>query len=127
MSGLENLIWPFHFIRPWWLLALPIVATIWILVRNRDGSRQNQKLQIAPHLLSALTVNRSKQRQIRPIDVTAVALLFAAVAAAGPTWRQLPNPFFAETSPLVVALEVSGTMLANDIQPLERKLVRVVA
>ena len=117
MSWLLELIWPFHLLRPWWLLAIPVMAAVWWLVRTRVRPSQGWESRIAPHLLNALIVDRSGSGPVRPVDAVAVALVCAAAAAAGPTWQRLPNPFFAEESPLVIALEVSETMLANDVQP----------
>jgi Ca-activated chloride channel family protein len=65
---------------------------------------------------------------VRPVDLVALGLVLATLTAAGPTWQRIPNPFFAETAPLVVALEVSDTMLANDVLPtrLERARLKVL-
>ena len=57
MSWLQDLVWPFHFLRPWWLLAVPVLAAVWWLVRSRVNARQGWESRIAPHLLQALTVN----------------------------------------------------------------------
>jgi len=39
------------------------------------------------------------------------------LAAAGPTWSKEPSPWFSETAPLVVAIEVTDSMRSNDLQP----------
>ncbi len=85
MTWLQDPIWPFHFLRPWWLLAIPALATIWWLVRSRVHAHQGWKSLIAPHLLNALTVDRSGTGSVRPVDAVAVALACAVIAAAGPT------------------------------------------
>ena len=46
-----------------------------------------------------------------------IALVALATAAAGPTWSKQPSPWFSETAPLVIALEISESMRANDLQP----------
>ncbi|MDJ0940491.1 MAG: VWA domain-containing protein [Woeseiaceae bacterium] len=113
MSALEL----FHFLRPWWLVALPLVALVWYRVRWRERAGGSVGELVAPHLRDALTVNRASSNRVRPIDGTAIALLFAAIAAAGPTWSKQQSPWFSETAPLVVALEVTDAMRSNDVQP----------
>jgi Ca-activated chloride channel family protein len=55
-------------------------------------------------------------------------MLAVAVATAGPTWNKQPSPWFSETAPLVIALEVSDSMRANDLQPnrLERARFKIL-
>jgi Ca-activated chloride channel family protein len=106
-----------HFIRPLWLIALPIIVLVWWLVRRRDASQAKVGQFVAPHLRAALTVNRDARRGVRAVDGVAIALLAAAIAAAGPTWSKQVSPWFTETAPLVVAIEVSDSMRSNDFQP----------
>ena len=113
MTGIEL----FHFLRPLWLLAAPAVIVTWWLVRRRDSERRPFGNLVAPHLRDALTMNRADNSAIRPVDYVAVAALCAVLAAAGPTWSKQASPWFAETAPLVVAIEVSDSMRSNDLQP----------
>mgnify|MGYP000464671462 FL=1 len=106
-----------HFIRPLWLIALPIIGLTWWLVRRRDASQAKVGNFVAPHLREALTINRDARRGLRAVDGVAVALLVTAIAAAGPTWSKQASPWFTETAPLVVAIEVSDSMRSNDFQP----------
>ena len=107
-----------HFIRPLWLIALPAIALVWWLVRRRDASQAMVGHQlVAPHLREALTVNRNARRGIRAVDGVAVALLATSIGAAGPTWSKQASPWFSETAPLVIAVEVSDSMRSNDLQP----------
>lgn len=107
----------FHFLRPLWLLALPAVAVLWWLVRTRIRPGEDPSGAFAPHLRDALVVHRDAMKGLRPIDGAAVALLASVLAAAGPTWERELAPWFAETAPVVVALEVSDSMRANDAAP----------
>jgi Ca-activated chloride channel family protein len=106
-----------HFIRPLWLIALPVILLVWWLVRRRDASQAMVGDFVAPHLREALTINRDARRGLRAVDGVAVALLVTAIAAAGPTWSKQASPWFTETAPLVVAIEVSDSMRSNDFQP----------
>lgn len=113
MSALEL----FHFLRPLWLAALPLVALTWWAVRRRGAKRTNVADFVAPHLRDALTVNRSRQQRLRAADGVALGLVAAAIAAAGPTWSKQQSPWLTETAPLIVAIEVSDSMRSNDLPP----------
>lgn len=106
-----------HFLRPLWLLAAPAILLAWWLVRRREASRADIGAVVAPHLRDALTINRDSRKGIRAVDGVALVMIFAAVAAAGPTWSKQASPWFAESAPLVIALEVSDSMRSNDLQP----------
>ena len=129
MDSLAAALETFHWIRPLWLLTIALIGLLWWIIRRRDRLQQMPgDMQLAPHLLNALTVNQAARRGVRPVDLVALGLVLAALTAAGPTWQRIPNPFFAETAPLVVAMEVSDTMLANDVLPtrLERARLKVL-
>jgi Ca-activated chloride channel family protein len=132
MSGLLNNLELFHFLRPLWLLAIPVIALVWWLTRRRKAETASATKLIAAHLREALTINKDGQDLIEPIDLILALGILLALAAAGPTWSKQPSPWFAETAPLVVALKVADTMRANDVQPtrLERarfKLLDLIA
>ncbi len=113
MSGIDL----FHFLRPLWLSAIPLVVLVWWLVRRRETAGSVTGGFVAPHLRDALTVNRSDRKTVLPVDGVAIAIIFAVLAAAGPTWSKQQSPWFAESAPLVVAIEVSDSMRSNDLLP----------
>jgi Ca-activated chloride channel family protein len=106
-----------HFIRPLWLAALPAIVCVWWLVRRRDALQASAGRFLAPHLSEALTINRNARRGLRAVDGVAVTAILLALATAGPTWSRQASPWYAETAPVVVAVEVSDSMRANDLQP----------
>ncbi|MEM1151715.1 MAG: VWA domain-containing protein [Pseudomonadota bacterium] len=107
----------FHFMRPWALLLLPVVAILWWRVRDHGRPRVAQATGLAPHLREALTLGAETSRRLQPVDGVALALLCAILGAAGPTWSRVPDPFLAQTAPLVVVLEVTPSMDSADIAP----------
>ena len=113
MSGIDL----FHFLRPLWLVAIPFIGLVWWLVRRRETSAAAVGDLVAPHLRDALTVNRRDDTTFRAVDGVAFAVLFVVLAAAGPTWSKSQSPWFAESAPLVVAVEVSDSMRSNDLLP----------
>ena len=117
-----------HFMRPLWLLALPVVLLAWWLVRRRQASQASVGDVVAPHLREALTVARDSRRGVRAVDHVAIVMLVTAIAAAGPTWSKQASPWFEETAPLVIAIEVSDSMRSNDLLPtrLERARFKIL-
>ncbi|MGI9437171.1 MAG: VWA domain-containing protein, partial [Geminicoccaceae bacterium] len=107
----------FHFIRPWWLLLLPVTLFLWWHIRKGTTSRPAPPEGLAPHLAAALTVSSNEMRRFHAIDGVAASIALLSLAVAGPTWSRVPNPLVAETAPLAIALEVSETMLDRDVPP----------
>ncbi len=112
----------FHWQRPLWLVLVPLALLAgWYLLRSH--SRQNNwrsliDAQLLPHLLQG---KMSKQQRL-PFVALSLALLIAALAMAGPSWEKLPQPVFKTDSALVILLDLSPSMLAQDVQP--SRLVR---
>jgi Ca-activated chloride channel family protein len=107
----------FHFIRPYWLLALiPYLALLVVMLRNKLSQGNWSAVcdaALLPYLLQQKAVNQSRW----PITTGAVAALLAIIALAGPTWERLPSPVFRNDSALVIALDLSRSMDAADIKP----------
>lgn len=117
----------FHFLRPWWLLALiapPVI--VWLAARVGD-SRSRWKGMIAPHLLDHLIIEPDRRRHIRPAWMIAAVSILAILAAAGPAWQREAPPFVSDTASLVIAVDLSSTMDAIDITPsrLERAKLKI--
>ena len=107
----------FHFLRPWWLAALiPLGALIWLLIRKRLGSRGWEAI-CDPALLPHILIGRTARTRRSSILLTALAGLLAVIALAGPVWERLPQPLYSRESALVIALDLSRSMDANDITP----------
>src|SRR5262245_28557249 len=107
----------FHFLRPWWLLALlPAALLVW-RIRRADDSRRAWRGVVAEHLLPHLLVGKDERARVRPVGLLAFGLLVAILAVAGPTWRREPAPFADDTAALVIVLKVTPSMLSEDVQP----------
>ena len=108
----------FHFIRPLWLLVLPVaLALAWRagLGRGGRGSWRNVvDRALQPHVL---TDGDAIGRRRLPLLAALAASVFAAIALAGPTWDRLPVPAFRSDDALVVALDLSQSMEAADVEP----------
>jgi Ca-activated chloride channel family protein len=107
----------FHFIRPEWLWALPPVILATVLLAHRrlgPGSWQNVVAPaLAPYVLS---VSPNKQAEYR-WWLLGLGGVLAVLAAAGPAWDRIEQPVFRSDQALVVALDMSRSMDAQDIAP----------
>jgi Ca-activated chloride channel family protein len=107
----------FHFLRPWWLVALVPAAMLWCLLRRRyDGMRSWQRV-IAPHLLPYLVIDKEGGSHLWPIDAIALCWLLTILAIAGPTWRREPTPFADDVAAVAIVVQVTPSMTTSDIQP----------
>lgn len=117
----------FHFLRPEWFIAiLPLLVCYWLL---RKLQLQNKSWQnfcdksLLPHLFQQTEL----QQKQRPLSLLLVAGLIAIIALAGPSWEQRPQPVFKKQSALIIVLDLSRSMDAEDIKPsrLSRALLKV--
>ena len=106
-----------HFLRPQWLWGLLPAVVVYLLVRRRDDPTLRWRGLIDPHLLEALRVRPKGSGFPRPASVAFAALVLGCAGAAGPTWQREPSPFTEDKAPLVVALDLSQSMLAIDVPP----------
>ncbi|MFQ5658915.1 MAG: VWA domain-containing protein [Gammaproteobacteria bacterium] len=107
----------FHFLRPEWLIVLlPLSVLVWLMVKRRLGSRSWESVCDESLLPYILIGSGTKSRQM-PAVATATGGLLAVLALAGPVWEKLPQPVFTRQSALVIALDLSRSMDANDITP----------
>jgi Ca-activated chloride channel family protein len=123
MSELMVSLAQFHFIRPqflWLLLVLPVIA--WLLRKTINTANNWQRYISATllrHLTSASGVNSPKKSNSSWLIIL-VALI--TLAAAGPTWKQKSQEIHQINDSLVIVLDLSISMLANDTAP--SRLVR---
>ena len=117
---IEQLMSDFHFIRPLWLLGI-IPATLCLLMINKLAHQAgNWSKVISPELLPFLMQSdaQGENRLTRSFMMGAAGcwLLFC-LALAGPSWNQLPQPVHKEDAALVLMLDLSPSMLAEDVAP----------
>lgn len=107
----------FHFIRPFWLLALlPYIGIVFFLLKNKL-SHGNWTSVCDADLLPYLLQEKAASQSRWPLTAGALAALLTIIAIAGPTWDRLPSPAFRNDSALVIALNLSRTMNAEDVKP----------
>jgi Ca-activated chloride channel family protein len=107
----------FHFLRPEWLWALPLVILATVLLAHRRlgaGNWQNVvSASLAPFVLSRSASRQGTYRWW----LLGLGGVLAVVALAGPAWQRVDQPVFRSDQALVVALDMSRSMDAQDIAP----------
>ncbi|MGR9107592.1 MAG: VWA domain-containing protein [Gammaproteobacteria bacterium] len=107
----------FHFLRPEWFWALPflfLIVLLWVFRSHGPGAwAKICDDRLLPYILD----QRADAYSRVPWLLFLVASLLAIIALAGPTWERLPAPVFRNESALVILLDLSKSMDAQDIQP----------
>ncbi|MGZ8239996.1 MAG: VWA domain-containing protein [Methylobacter sp.] len=107
----------FHFIRPYWLLAvIPYIVILALIFRhklNHGNWAAVCDAALLPFILQEKPVRQSRWQ----LTAGALGALLVIIALAGPTWERLPLPVFRNDSALVIALDLSRSMDAEDIKP----------
>ncbi|MEE2651917.1 MAG: VWA domain-containing protein [Pseudomonadota bacterium] len=105
-----------HWLRPEWVWsALPILLCLWLHLRQQRSAQQWQKFidpGLLPHLLEQPQGGYS--RRLWPVFL---AGLLCWLALMGPSWQRLPSPVLEDRGGLAIVLDLSPSMLAEDLQP----------
>ncbi len=121
--NLFNSLTSFHFLRPE-LLALLLLLPVLVLLLRKGVTRDNSWSQhINPILLTAMQGGHNtvtKKRARTWLLTSSLGLL--VIAAAGPSWVEKPQPATQRSDNMVVVLDLSLSMLAEDTPP--SRLVR---
>jgi len=108
----------FHFLRPAWLLLLLVLPLVWRVLKSAGSEAQAWRGAVDAHLLEHLLVRNASATPTRsPAWLAAAALVLASIALAGPAWERVPQPLYKNQAARVIALELSSTMLAQDVKP----------
>lgn len=107
----------FHFLRPWFLLALlalPLFALVWRHARADGGGwRSVVDSELLPHLIDPVAVRGSRGAWW----LASFAWIIACLAVAGPAWEREPAALYRGESARVIALGLTPSMLATDVKP----------
>ncbi len=105
-----------HLQHPYWLFAaLPLLFLIRCL-HTQDRNDDHWRHACDPHLLPHLLLTEVRNtRWIKP--ALASMWLFCIMALSGPCFSQTATTLYRQQDALVIALDMSSTLLANDITP----------
>ena len=112
-----ELIRQLQFLRPWWLVALPLLwgLSIWLARRHtRDSSWAGL---IDPELLPELRLDNGGTRSGSPWPWLALAWTLAVLALSGPSWQQSPSVAYRGNGAWMLVLDLSPSMTAADMAP----------
>jgi len=107
-----------RFVFPWLLLLLsviPVVGVTWLWLHRRAQNRLS--LLISPALQEKLMPARPKATFYLQFVLVLVGLTLLVFAAARPQWGRRDEKVFTRGRNLVIALDVSRSMLAQDVHP----------
>jgi Ca-activated chloride channel family protein len=107
----------FHWLRPDWLWALPLVALLSFALARRALAPGNWQRIVDPALAPfVLSRTASRQHGYR-WWLLALGGMLAILSLAGPSWNRLEQPVFRSEQAMVIALDLSRSMDAQDLTP----------
>jgi Ca-activated chloride channel family protein len=109
----------FHFLRPFWLLLLLLLPILYLAFRQMRLGDSGWSRLIPARLLSPLIRHNGSSGKTAksPLAPATAALVILSLALAGPAWREAPTPLKQPGDSLVIALDLSLSMLATDVEP----------
>lgn len=107
----------FHWLRPWWMLAfIPLLVLAIYLWRLKRGAHQWQQM-ISPELLPFLLDGKTLGTRKSLLWGLVLVWSLSVISLAGPSWIKRSLPVEKNQSALVVILDLSLSMLSEDVKP----------
>lgn len=105
----------FHFARPWALILIPVLLlqVVWYLKFRHTANPWLGKMR--SDLQAKLLQAPKEESSYMPWIILSIILLIFALA--GPSWSQQSRPVFSKQDALVIVLDMSLSMLAEDVKP----------
>lgn len=107
----------FHFLRPWWLLAIVPLFLFYRSLVEKDDVLKQWRGHMSDKVIEHLALRQQQSRKFTPKHFFAAFAIIGTLVMAGPSWTKKASPFFVDESVLVIALDVSNSMKSDDIQP----------
>ncbi len=107
----------FHWLRPEWLLAVPLVIALAVLLSRRTLGLGSWERVVAPSLVPFVLSRSPGSGNDRRWWLLAFGGVLAALSLAGPAWQRIEQPVFRAEQALVIALDLSRSMDAQDVTP----------
>jgi Ca-activated chloride channel family protein len=118
----------FHWMRPEWLYAIPVLVAISVLLaRGKLGAGNWQSVidrELMPYVLSRDPGRGTDYRWW----LMGLCSVIASLSLAGPAWQRVEQPVYRAEQALVLALDLSRSMDAQDIAPsrLQRAKLKIL-
>ena len=122
MQNIFSNLHQFHFIRPWWWLA--IIPLFFLISFYKKQSQKNHAWEQVcdSHLLPYLLKNQFSSQSNRWLWILYLLSFILVFALAGPTWRYTLTPIYQKKINRVVVMDLSNNTIATDLPP--SRLVR---
>ena len=121
---METIISEFHFLRPLWLLAVPLVWWMVFMLRKKWWQKGDWDREVDSHLLEFLATSPSQHKRKLLPWVMCLAGTLLLLSLAGPAWQKKPQPLIKKSQARVLVLDLSFSMLATDVKPTRIDRVR---
>ncbi len=101
-----------------WFLILPALALLLVIFRRRDKDVEKKwpyikRMQASRTTLKPMRIIQSRTRYV--FLWTGISLIIFSLAR--PTWGDLEEPVFDQAREVLIALDLSRSMLAEDVKP----------
>ncbi len=107
----------FLWLRPDWLWALPLVALVTYAMARRELAPGNWQRIVDPALAPFVLSRSASRRYSYRWWLMTLGGILAVLALAGPSWNRLEQPVFRSEQAMVIALDLSRSMDAQDLTP----------
>jgi Ca-activated chloride channel homolog len=107
----------FHFLRPEWLWALPVLLLMTLVLARRRLAPGSWQRVVSPALLPYVLSVRPTSGHSYRWWLLALGGVLATLALAGPSWNRIEQPVFRSEQAVVIALDLSRSMDAQDVSP----------
>lgn len=115
----------FHFLRPWTYALLPLAVFLLVYLWRTSEGKSNWQRFVDPALLPYLLTGTSEKEKGLPFLLLGLCFFIGITALAGPVWQKKEQPVFRSESSLVIILDLSRSMDAEDIKPSRLKRVQL--
>ena len=106
-----------YFERPFWLLSIIPVLLLAYRYYQSTSSNNNWKALCDSELIEHVVDSAEGQTSKWPVILLCIAAALLSIALSGPSWNKKDMPAIKNESALVIALDLSRSMNAQDIKP----------
>ena len=107
----------FHWLRPEWLFGLPVLVVLAVMLARGKLGAGNWAAVIDPELMPYVLSRDPGRGTDYRWWLMILGGVIALVALAGPAWQRIEQPVYRAEQAIVVALDLSRSMDAQDVAP----------
>lgn len=107
----------FHFLRPEWLWGIPATILLSVLFLRRRLAPGSWQRVVDPALVPFVLARNQVRGTGYRWWLTLLTAVIAFIAVAGPAWNRIEQPVFRSEQAIVIALDLSWSMDAQDLAP----------